>query len=102
MWTRRRGTIPDEFHGVKISSVEEERLKWPGLVELSVKKVFDLKKFKDGHIFNSNDTKLVLEYDDPKAASTVWASLVFRRLLKSHTLSLSTVGEHHRQRTQSM
>ena len=31
------GNFPDEFHGAKISSVDQERLKWPGSVELSVK-----------------------------------------------------------------
>ena len=61
------GNFPDDFHGVKIMSVGEETLKWPGSVELLVKSVSSLKKFEDESFSTSKDTKLVLVYNDPEA-----------------------------------
>ena len=61
------GNFPEEFHGAKISYVGEENLKWPGSVDLVIRKVENLKKFKDDNFFTSKDTKLVLAYNDPKA-----------------------------------
>ena len=61
------GNFPDEFHGAKISCVGEENLKWPGSVDLFIRRVENLKKFEDGNFSTSKDTKLVLVYNDPEA-----------------------------------
>ena len=59
------GNFPDEFHGAKITSVDEERLKWPGSVEISVRRVF----LENRNISTSKDTQLVLVYNDPEEDS---------------------------------
>ena len=59
------GNSPDEFHGTIISSIGEESLRWPGSVELCIKKVSNLEKYEDGIMPISKDTKLVLVYQDP-------------------------------------
>ena len=61
------GNFPDEFHGAKISSIGEESLRWPGSVELCIKRVSNLERYEDGIISTSKDTKLVLVYQYPKA-----------------------------------
>ena len=61
------GNFPDEFHSAKISSVGEDKLRWPGSVELSIREVSDVKKFETEDINTSKDTKLVLSYIDEEA-----------------------------------
>ena len=61
------GNFPDEFHGAKILYVGEESLKWPGSVDLVMRRVANLKKFEDENFSTSKDTKLVLTYIDPEA-----------------------------------
>ena len=61
------GNFPDEFHSAKISSVGEEKLRWPGSVELCIREVSDVKKFEREEINTSKDTKLVLSYIDEEA-----------------------------------
>ena len=61
------GNYPDDFHGAKILYVGEENLKWPGSVDLVIRKVSNLKKFEDKNFSTSKDTKLVLAYNDPEA-----------------------------------
>jgi len=61
------GNFPDEFHGAKISSIGEESLRWPGSVELCIKRVSKLKRYEEGIISTFKATKLVLVYQYPKA-----------------------------------
>ena len=68
------GNFPDEFHGSKISSVGEESLRWPGSVELCIKKVSNLEKFENGIIFTSKDTKLVLVYQEREGPHSVFVA----------------------------
>ena len=56
------GNFPDDFHTAQISSVGEEKLRWPGSVELCIRRVSDLNKFETEDINTSKDTKLVLSY----------------------------------------
>lgn len=64
---KEEGNFPDEFHGANIQYVGEENLKWPGSVDLVIKRVVNLKKFEDENFSTSKDTKLVLAYNDPDA-----------------------------------
>ena len=57
------GNWVHDFHGATIACVKEQKIKWPGSVELSIEGMTDLRKFKEEDLNNSKDIKYVLVYE---------------------------------------
>ena len=63
------GNWPTDFHGARITCIKEQKIQWPGSVELSIRRLPDVTKFREVQQAASKDTKYVLNYTMPKAGA---------------------------------